>query len=335
MTAASPPAVDGRVAKLAEDLSRVREELIEARQREELRSAEVSALQERVQAAEERAAERVGQAEQQEARLREVSTLRERVQRVEELTAADREHFDEEARKLRKEAEAERERSAEIARRLAALERDAGETRAKLEAFEANLRRAGDDLAAALQQLAQIEGAAEAAAARISANAESARRAGSDARSGLARAESTERQVREIRERVEAAAASVRQMADAAGQWQELGEQVETMRGRLDDSRRMTEDAVASAAGARRMQEGAEERIGDAERVLEQLRVRDANREREVRQVLDQLDALREEASAERERFLALQEQVRRRQIDDLEQEIRELKSYARARADV
>ena len=83
------------------------------------------------------------------------------------------------------------------------------------------------------------------------------------------------------------------------------------------------------------MQEGAEERIGDAERVLEQLRVRDANREREVRQVLDQLDALREEASAERERFLALQEQVRRRQIDDLEQEIRELKSYARARADV
>ena len=83
MTAASPPAVDGRVAKLAEDLSRVREELVEARQREELRSAEVSALQERVQAAEERAAERVGQAEQQEARLREVSALRDRVQRVE------------------------------------------------------------------------------------------------------------------------------------------------------------------------------------------------------------------------------------------------------------
>ena len=328
-------AADGRLARLEDELQRVREELAEARQREEFRSAEVSALQGRVHEAESRAAEHAAGAELQGARLREIGALKERAQRIEEAAAADRQEFQEEARKLRKEIEGGRERGADLARRIDGLERLAAEAAAKREAIEDGLRRVGDDLAAALQQIARSESDAEAAAARITANTDAVRRSGSEARSAAARTEALERQMRDIRDRVESAASGVREIAETAGRWQELGEQVEAMRGRLDESRRLVDDAVAASSAAKRTQDAVDERIGDAERVLEQLRLRDANREREVRGVLDQLDAVREQSNQERDRFLVLQEKVRRRQIEDLEQEIRELKAYARAGADV
>ena len=328
-------AADSRLARLEDELQRVREELAEARQREELRSAEVSALQERVHEAEARAAEHAAGAELQGARLREIGALKERAQRIEESAAADRQELQEEAGKLRKELEAGRERGAELSRRIDGLERLAADATAKREALEDGLRRAGDDLAAALQQIARIESDAEAISARITANTDAVRRSGSEARSGGARTEALERQMRDIRDRVESAASGVREITEAAGRWEELTEQVEGMRGRLDDSRRLVDDAVAASNAAKRTQDAVGDRIGDAERLLEQLRLRDANREREVRGVLDQLDMLREESSQERDRFLLLQEKVRRRQIEDLEQEIRELKAYARAGADV
>lgn len=328
-------AEEARAARLEDELQRVREELAEARQREELRSAEISALQERVHEAEARAAEHAAGAELQSARLREIGALKERAQRIEEAAAADRQEFQEEARKLRKEIEGGRERGAELARRIDGLERLAADATAKREAIEDGLRRAGDDLAAALQQLARSESDAEAAAARITANTDAVRRSGSEARSAAARTEALERQMRDIRDRVESAASGVREITETAGRWQELSEQVETVRGRLDESRRLVDDAVAASSATKRTQEAVDERIGDAERVLEQLRLRDANREREVRGVLDQLEAVREQSNQERDRFLVLQEKVRRRQIEDLEQEIRELKAYARAGADV
>ncbi len=328
-------AADGRLARLEDELQRVREELAEARQREEFRSAEISALQGRVHEAESRAAEHAAGAELQGARLREIGALKERAQRIEEAAAADRQEFQEEARKLRKEIEGGRERGADLARRIDGLERLAADAAAKREAIEDGLRRVGDDLAAALQQIARSESDAEAAAARITANTDAVRRSGSETRSAAARTETLERQMRDIRDRVESATSGVREIAETAGRWQELGEQVEAVRGRLDESRRLVDDAVAASSAAKRTQDAVDERIGDAERVLEQLRLRDANREREVRGVLDQLDAVREQSNQERDRFLVLQEKVRRRQIEDLEQEIRELKAYARAGADV
>ena len=47
----------------------------------------------------------------------------------------------------------------------------------------------------------------------------------------------------------------------------------------------------------------------------------------------DQIETVTTTAAQEQDRFVALQEQIRRRQIDDLEQEIRELKAYLRVRS--
>ena len=66
----------------------------------------------------------------------------------------------------------------------------------------------------------------------------------------------------------------------------------------------------------------------------EQLRVRDARRERAVTSLGDRIDSVASLTAQEQERFVSLQEQVRRRQIEELEQEIRELKSYLRVRSD-
>ena len=80
--------------------------------------------------------------------------------------------------------------------------------------------------------------------------------------------------------------------------------------------------------------EALEERIGNLERSAEQLRARDARRERAVAELDDKISSLTELAAEDQDRFINLQEQIRRRQIDDLEQEIRTLKAYMRVRSD-
>lgn len=333
-TSNRPDGVDGWRTIVEADIAGQRARVTELVQGAERDRRELTATQERLTETETLALRAISQVSAFSLRLDEIQPLRERLGRLQGAVDEHDERLDVTLRQLRHEFDLERETLALALRRLDAADLAVGETGERLSAIDEALRRLADEDSALAQRVAQAEAHVEAGEARIAANAEAVRRAHADQRAADARTETRDRQLDELTERINAAQQSLLRIRETADQWEDLAAAVETMKGRTDDARRMLDEATATAASVRRSFETLEERIGDVERGAEQLRARDSHRERALAALADDLEQSRGESLREQQRFVALQEQIRRRQITDLEQEIRELKAYGRVQSD-
>ena len=325
---------DGRWLRYEESLSGLQTrtaDLAQARVREE---RVISALDERLRELEGKTlslGSDIGAAARQ---LDELQNLRERMNRFSGELAEHRELVDTAVRQARQELDGVRESGNDAMRRLQASEKSLSDLRDRLEVFDESIRRVNAEGGESAHRMSQIENSQVALGARISANADGIRRGASDGSALESRAETLERQLASLTERVELSYQSLRRVQETAEQWEDLKTNVDALRGRVEESLQALDASKTVVSSVQRGFEAIEERIGNIERMGEQLRARDARRERSVSSLGDRIDSVSSLTAQEQERFVSLQEQVRRRQIEELEQEIRELKSYLRVRSD-
>ena len=325
---------EGRWLRYEESLSGLQTrtaDLAQARVREE---RVISALDERLRELEGKTlslGSDIGAAARQ---LDELQNLRERMNRFSGELAEHRELVDTAVRQARQELDGVRESGNDAMRRLQASEKSLSDLRDRLEVFDESIRRVNAEGGESAHRMSQIENSQVALGARISANADGIRRGASDGSALESRAETLERQLASLTERVELSYQSLRRVQETAEQWEDLKTNVDALRGRVEESLQALDASKTVVSSVQRGFEAIEERIGNIERMGEQLRARDARRERSVSSLGDRIDSVSSLTAQEQERFVSLQEQVRRRQIEELEQEIRELKSYLRVRSD-
>ncbi len=312
--------LQARTAELAQSHARDERELSVLDQR--LRDLEGKALS---------LAAEIGAAKRQ---LDEMPGLRERMNRFNGDMAEQREFVDASARQTKQDLDGQREVSNDSLRRLQSSEKSLNDLRERLEVFDDAIRRANTEGGEVAHRLSQIENSQVALGARISANADGLRRASSEGSALETRIEAIERQIGNLTERLDLSYQSMRRVQETAEQWEDLRANVEALRGRVEESLQSLDASKALVSSVQRGFEAVEERIGNVERMGEQLRARDARRERSVASLGDRIESVSSLTAQEQERFVSLQEHVRRRQIEELEQEIRELKSYLRVRSD-
>ncbi len=335
MTTSNPgEGSEGRWLRFEESLTGLQSrtaELAQSRVREE---REIDALDQRMRELEGKAlslSAEIGAAARQ---LDELQNLRERMNRFNADLAEHRELVDASVRQARQELDGVRESGNDSLRRLQASEKALNDLRERLEVFDESIRRVNAESGETAHRMSQIENSQVALGARISANADGIRRSASDGSALETRVDSLERQVGSLTERLELSYQSLRRVQETAEQWEDLSTNVEALRGRVEESLQALDASKAVVSSVQRGFEAIEERIGNIERMGEQLRARDARRERAVASLGDRIDGVSSLTAQEQERFVSLQEQIRRRQIEELEQEIRELKSYLRVRGD-
>lgn len=325
--------VDGWMTVVEEDLAGQRARANELTQAAERDRRELAATQERLRETEALALQAVSQISVISSRLDEIQNMRERLGRFQNTVDEHAERIDVALRQLRHEFDVERETLAQAGRRIDNAEQAVNDLTERLAAIDETIQRLTDTDGELAQRITVVESHSEANEARIAANAEGLRRAHTEQRAADNRVEISDRKLAELTERLNAAQQNLLRIRETADQWEDLISAVDTMRSRADDARRMLDEATATAANIRRNFETMDERIGDVERGAEQLRIRDSHRERALAALTDDLERAREESSREQQRFVALQEQIRRRQITDLEQEIRELKAFGRVQS--
>ena len=266
--------------------------------------------------------------------LDELQSLRERMSRFSGDLDQNKELAEASIRQLRQEVEGQREAGNDAGRRLQSGEKSLNDMRERLGVFDEAIRRANSEAGETLHRLSQLENGQVALGARISANADGLRRAAGEESALEGRVEAMERQLFGLTERMDLSYQTLRRVQETAEQWDDLRESVEALRSRVEESLQVVDASKAIVASVQRGFEALEERIGNLERIGEQLRARDARRERAVASLGDKIESVSTLSAQEQDRFVALQEQIRRRQIEELEQEIRELKSYLRVRGD-
>jgi chromosome segregation ATPase len=325
---------DTRWVRLEETVAGLRNraaELAQSRVRDE---REMNSLDQRLRDLEGKAitlAAEIGTAQRQ---LDELSVLRERVNRFSGELDENKELAEASTRQLRQEVDGQREAGNDANRRLQSSEKGLNDLRERLAVFDEGIRRVNAEGSEIAHRMSQLENGQVALGARISANTDGLRRAASEESTREGRIEALERQMFSLTERVELSYQNLRRVQETADQWDDLRNNVEALRGRVEESLQVLDASKAIVSSVQRGFEALEERIGNIERVGEQLRVRDARRERSVASLSDKIEGVSTQSAQEQERFVALQEQIRRRQIEELEQEIRELKSYLRVRGD-
>lgn len=325
---------DTRWLRLEESIAGLRNRTSELAQSHVRDERELNNLDQRMRDLEGKAislASEIGTAMRQ---LDELNALRERVIRFSSELDESKELTEASIRQMRQEVDGQRESGNDANRRLQSSEKGLNDLRERLAVFDEAIRRVNTEGGEIAHRLSQIENGQVALGARISANADGLRRAASEENSLETRVEALERQLFGLTERVDLSYQNLRRVQETAEQWDDLRNNVEALRGRVEESLQALDASKAIVAGVQRGFEALEERIGNIERVGEQLRARDARRERAVASLGDKIESVSTLSAQEQDRFVAMQEQIRRRQIEELEQEIRELKSYLRVRSD-
>ena len=325
---------DTRWLRLEESIAGLRNRTSELAQSHVRDERELNNLDQRMRDLEGKAislASEIGTAMRQ---LDELNALRERVIRFSSELDESKELTEASIRQMRQEVDGQRESGNDANRRLQSSEKGLNDLRERLAVFDEAIRRVNTEGGEIAHRLSQIENGQVALGARISANADGLRRAASEENSLETRVEALERQMFGLTERVDLSYQNLRRVQETAEQWDDLRNNVEALRGRVEESLQALDASKAIVAGVQRGFEALEERIGNIERVGEQLRARDARRERAVASLGDKIESVSTLSAQEQDRFVAMQEQIRRRQIEELEQEIRELKSYLRVRSD-
>ncbi len=325
---------DTRWLRMEESIAGLRNQTAELAQSHVRDERELNTLDQRLRELEGRALTLAAEIAASLRQLEEVQSLRERIGRFSVELDESRELSETSIRQLRQELDVQREAGNEALRRLQASEKSLNDLRERLAVFDEAIRRVNTEGGEVAHRLSQIDSSQIALGARISANADGLRRASSESSALEGRLEALERQVESLTERLELSYQSLRRVQETAEQWDDLRNNVDALRARVEESLQALDASKAIVSSVQRGFESLEERIGNVERMGEQLRARDARRERAVASLDDRIEGVSSLTAQEQERFVALQEQVRRRQIEELEQEIRELKSYLRVRSD-
>ena len=325
---------DTRWMRLEESITGLRNRAAELAQSQVRDERELNSLDQRIRDLEGTAislAAEIGAAMRQ---LDELPPLRERMNRANNELDENKELSDASIRQLRQEVDGQREAGNEANRRLQSSEKALTGLRERLAVFDEAIRRVNSEGGEVAHRMSQLENGQVALGARISANADGLRRASSEGNALESRIEAVERQLFGLTERLDLSYQGLRRVQETAEQWDDLRNSVEAMRGRVEEALQTLDTSKTLVASVQRGFEALEERIGAVERIGEQLRARDARRERAVASLGDKIESVSSLSAEEQDRFVAMQEQIRRRQIEELEQEIRELKSYLRVRGD-
>lgn len=263
----------------------------------------------------------------------EIRSLRERVERLQSLIGQDQEQSELLARQLRAEMQAERDERGELRRRTEFAEQAASGMTEKLTLAEELTRRVQDESALHQQRMEQVDINLAGADARVAANAEAMRRMQSDQRNTAADLERHERSLGDIMERLDRMQEGIRRHQDDLARFHDMEQEFDGVREQIDTIRQVGDSIVAKATAMERDHESLLNRVAELDRALERARARTDQQDRTLAELRQALDEARDQLLREHERFLTLQEKGRRRQITDLEQEIRELKGYGRPQA--
>ena len=325
---------DTRWMRLEESVSGLRNRAAELAQSQVRDEREINNLDQRIRDLEGTAISLAAEIAAAMRQLDEVPSLRERMNRANSELDENKELSEASIRQLRQEVDGQREGRNEANRRLQSSEKALNDLRERLAVFDEAIRRVNSEGGEVAHRMSQLENGQIALGARIAANADGLRRASSEGNALESRVEALERQLFGLTERVDLSYQGLLRVQETAEQWDDLRNNVEAMRGRVEESLQTLDTSKTLVASVQRGFEALEERIGNVERIGEQLRARDARRERAVASLGDKIESLSSLSAEEQDRFVAMQEQIRRRQIEELEQEIRELKSYLRVRGD-
>jgi chromosome segregation ATPase len=259
-----------------------------------------------------------------------VRALRERIERMQATTGTDQDHTELIARQLRLEMQAERDDRNELRHRTEFAEQTAASLSEKFDTLEDLVRRIQDDTSIQQQRMEQTDINIAGTDARVGANAEAIRRTQSEGRTIIADLESHDRALEDLGQRLERLQENWRRIQEDATRFREFVEEDENRKQTQDAMRQANEETTERAAAVARDTEILRGNVGEVERAIERGRVRADQQDRVLLDLRAAVDEAQDAISRENERFLTFQEKVRRRQIADLEQEVRELKGQAR-----
>jgi chromosome segregation ATPase len=261
----------------------------------------------------------------------EVRSLRERIERMQSTGNSDKDNNELLARQLRTEMQNEREERNDLRHKAEFLEQMNTDFVERVKSSEEVSQRIQDSLAMQQQRMEQTDINTAATNARIGANADAIRRVQTEVRALSNNLDRYDRIVEELTQRIaqlEEAASKFKE--DASGIRDFLDENESFQREHLS-MRQSNDETTDRLAAVVRDSEVVRNNIDEIERAVERIRTRSDQQDRalaELRSVVNQTEDI---VSRENERFLDFQEKIRRRQIGDLEQEVRELKGRGRS----
>lgn len=257
-----------------------------------------------------------------------IRILRERVERLQGAVGQDGEQRELLARQLRAEMQAERDERGELRRRAEFAEQASATIGEKQDTVEDLVRRLRDETALVSQRLEQMDISMHGVDSRLAAGAEGLRRVQGDGRNQSQEVERLDRALATIDERLEGVLDSVRRLQEEAVRSGETTQEFDALRERFEAVRLSQDATVERSNDTARENETLTARITELERALERMRTRSEQHDRALGELRHAVTEATDASQRDAERFLAFQEKVRRREMSDLEQEVREIRGF-------
>ena len=264
----------------------------------------------------------------------EVRLLRERSERTQAALGQDSEQMELLGRQLRAEMQSERDERAELRRRTEFAEQAALAGVEKVRVAEEMAHRAQETMSVVSQRMEQTDIHVAGLDARLAALGEAVRRVQDDGRTAGAEIEGHDRLFAEIGDRMERFTEMARRVQQRLEDSERSQEEAHALRDRFEVMRVDNEAAITRVSTMQSEHEQIQARFGEFERSLERARTRSEQQERGLTEIRAAFDDLRELLQRDSERLLGFQEKLRRRQISDLEQEVREIRGHIRQQAE-
>ena len=326
----SPDTFQGMLDWLESELRHVKGQLADYAEQVQQGRNQIWELTDQMQHAESGAINLAAQLNPLTALPEELRALRERIERVQALLAQDREQSELIARQLRAEMQGERDERGELRRRTEFAEQAAAGIQDKLGVLDEILRRVQDEHALSTQRLEQTTINLTAFDSRLAANAETLRRLQGDARNLATDVERLTHALGDFGDRLDRSEDQIHRAQVDIVLFEEQRRDVEALRERMEALRAVGEQASERASTTAKAQEALAQRLEEMERLGERQRGKANQQDRALADLRILTEEYRETATREGERFLTFQEKLRRRQISDLEYEIREIKGFGR-----
>lgn len=263
-----------------------------------------------------------------------VRLLRERSERLQAAVGQDSEQMELLGRQLRAEMQAERDERGELRRRTEFAEQAALAGTEKVSAAEEIARRLQETLSLITQRLEQNDINLSGLDARLAASGEALRRMQDDGRTMSSELERHERLFTEMGDRMERYGEFARKLQEHFAAAEEVREESDALRDRFESMRVNNDEVLNHLSTMKSEHELMQARFGEFDRSLERSRTRGDQHERALGDLRTVFDDLREALQRDTERLMGFQEKIRRRQIADMEQEIREIRGHVRAQSE-
>ena len=257
-----------------------------------------------------------------------IRALRERVERLQGAVGQDGEQHELLARQLRAEMQSERDERGELRRRAEFAEQASAAIGEKQDTVEDLVRRLQDETALVGQRLEQIDINSHGVDSRLAAGAEGLRRTQGDGRNQVQEVERLDRALAIVDERLEGVLDSVRRLQEEAVRSSETTQEFDALRERFEAVRLSQDATVERSNDTATENEALTVRITELDRALERIRTRSDQHDRTLGELRHAVAEAADASKRDAERFLAFQEKVRRREMSDLEQEVREIRGF-------